>query len=143
MRKIFIDCPEQIPCNPCVHICPVGAITIEGSITNLPKGNKELCTGCGLCVAACPGQACFLVDTEFKEGFASVDFPYEFLPLPTVGMTVKARDNEGQTLTDGTVEAVIQRESSHQTAIIRISVPTKYAYLVRGIKPITDFVKAL
>lgn len=136
MRKIRTDCTEQIPCNPCTHACPTGAIYIGEDITACPTLTPEKCTGCGLCVAACPGQACYLVDDEFAPGRASVDFPYEFLPMPEEGMTVEARDNEGQTVCEGIVEKVILRKNAHRTAIVRISVPLEMADRVRGMRPL-------
>ena len=33
MRKIMVDCPQNIPCNPCTHACPTGAIFIGEDIT--------------------------------------------------------------------------------------------------------------
>ena len=136
MRKVMIDCRERIPCDPCRHACPAHAIVIEGDITNLPHTVPEKCTGCGLCVAACPGQACFLVDEDFSEGRASVDFPYEYLPLPGEGMAVEARDNEGNKVCDAVVEKVILRKSAQNTAVVRVSVPKECAHSVRGMKPL-------
>ena len=141
MRRILIDCKEEIPCDPCCHTCPQGAIVIEGSITNLPETLPERCTGCGLCVTACPGQACFLVDETFAYGRASVDFPYEFLPMPVAGMTVEARDNEGNPVCDAIVVQVFKRKSAQNTAIVRVSVPLEYATCVRGMKPLRGAAK--
>jgi ferredoxin len=109
---------------------------IEGDITNLPQVFPERCTGCGLCVAACPGQACFLVDEYYAEGRASVDFPYEYLPLPEVGMRVTARDNDGCDVCEALVEQVILRKSAQNTAVVRVSVPKEFAFHVRGMKPL-------
>ena len=136
MRRIMTDCPQNIPCNPCTHACPTGAIHIGDDITERPQLTPEKCTGCGLCVAACPGQACFLLDEEFAPGLASVDFPYEYLPMPEEGMIVEARDNEGQKVCDGRVEKVIIRKNAHNTAVVRISVPVEKGRLVRGMRPL-------
>jgi len=136
MRKIRTDCTEEIPCNPCTYACPTGAIHIGEDITSCPVLTPEKCTGCGLCVAACPGQACFLVDDEFAPGLASVDFPYEFLPMPQEGMTVDARDNEGNTVCQARVEKVMLRKNAHKTAIVRISVPVGMADKVCGMRPL-------
>ena len=134
MRRIFIDCSQNIPCDPCEHSCRFGAITIGKNITDLPKVHPELCTGCGKCVAACPGQACFLIDEEFSSAAATIDFPYEYLPLPYTGAEVIACDNEGDEVCKGVVEKVLVIASNNQTPIVRISVPKKAVYRVRGIR---------
>ena len=72
-----VECVQQIPCNPCESACPFHAIHIGEPITNTPKVDKETCIGCGMCVAACPGLAIFLVDKSYSETEATVSFPFE------------------------------------------------------------------
>jgi Fe-S-cluster-containing hydrogenase components 2 len=55
-----IECPEKIPCDPCVTSCKFGAVTKE-KITSLPKVDYSKCTGCTTCVSACPGLAIFVI----------------------------------------------------------------------------------
>ena len=134
MRKVFIDCNERIPCNPCEFTCKFGAILIGPNLTELPQTNSDLCIGCGACVAACPGQACFLIDENVDDGYSTIDFPYEFFPIPVVGEFVTACDNEGIDVCSGQVEYISANASYSLTKVIRIRVPSKYVRLIRGIK---------
>lgn len=81
-----IECTQNIPCNPCQDACRFGCIKVGDQITRLPEVNEEAqCTGCGMCVASCSGQAIFLVDEDVGGGFATVTMPYELLPYPQAG----------------------------------------------------------
>ena len=60
MRKVLIDCTQNIPCNPCVSACAQGAIVIEGGLCETPVVREEKCNGCGACVAACPNASAML-----------------------------------------------------------------------------------
>lgn len=50
-----IECVEEIPCNLCEAACPYGAIEVGEPIINLPTLLEDKCTGCGVCIASCPG----------------------------------------------------------------------------------------
>ncbi|MGQ9680212.1 MAG: 4Fe-4S dicluster domain-containing protein [Candidatus Bathyarchaeia archaeon] len=53
---------------PCVASCPVGALAVdEGTTAVLVDRGK--CTGCGLCIKACPGSIPFL---HPKDGKATI-----------------------------------------------------------------------
>ncbi|MDR3146068.1 MAG: 4Fe-4S dicluster domain-containing protein [Treponema sp.] len=134
MRRVFIDCPEEIPCNPCESACPAGAIRIPGSIIARPVVDLEKCTGCGNCVSACPGQACFLIDPDYAPGEASVDFPYEYVPLPEPGRSVELTDNGGERVCTGRVVGVFSPPRAEKTALVRVSLPVEKAFLARGIR---------
>ena len=59
--------------------------------------------------------------------------PYEFLPLPEKGETVKALDRAGKHVCDGTVIAVDNKASNDRTPVIRVRVPRAELYNVRNI----------
>ena len=88
----IIECVQEIPCNPCVAICPVNSISMK-SINDIPNIDYDKCTGCRRCVGICPGLAIFVVKTIDSK--ALITLPYEFLPVPNVGDIVTAMDRQG------------------------------------------------
>jgi len=129
----IIECLEEIPCNPCQFACPEEAIEIGESLTNLPRFYEDKCTGCGLCIPNCPGQAIFVVDITYSENEAIVQLPYEFLPLPKEGERVDALDRSGQVVGKGKVKKVRNPVSYNNTHVISLIVPKNLAMEVRGI----------
>jgi len=127
----IIECVQEIPCNPCSESCPRGAITIEGSINNIPKIDFDICNGCGICVANCPGLAIFLVDKSYKDKKALVGIPYEFVPLPEKGEEVILLNRAGKACGEGVVEKVRNAKSQDRTAIVFLAVDRKLAMTVR------------
>lgn len=123
----IIECVQEIPCNPCVAICPVGAISMK-DINDLPRVDFNKCTGCKQCVSICPGLAIFVV--KIKDDKAFVTLPYEFLPVPKVGDIVKALDREGKPKGNARVVKVNQKD---KTTVITIEVDKDLAMEVRNI----------
>ena len=128
-----IECAQKIPCNPCEGACPTGAIVVGEPITNLPTLIEDKCIGCGLCIPACPGLAIFVVDMTYSDREATVQLPYEFLPLPKKGETVKALDREGRVVCPARVVKVLNPKRFDHTAVITIAVPKDQAMNVRSI----------
>jgi len=133
-RVAVIECVQPIPCNPCVDICPRQAITIEGNITNPPTIDFELCNGCGLCVANCPGLAIFTIDESRSETEAEVGIPYEFLPLPEPNEIVQAIDRAGIPVCDARVKQVRNPRGYDRTPVITLVVPQPFSMHVRFFK---------
>ena len=123
-----IECVQRIPCDPCVDACPVKAISMN-DINDPPVIDYDRCTGCGTCIAVCPGLAIFLVKIQGDVAFISL--PYEFLPLPEVGEKVEMLDREGKKR--GEAE-VVKVKKIGKTAVITIAADKNLAMVVRNIR---------
>lgn len=132
-RVAVIECVQEIPCNPCEGSCKFGAIHIGAQITDLPRLDAEKCTGCALCVANCPGLAITVVDKSLGD-YATVDFPYEYIPLPSNGDMVTAVNREGEPVCGAEVISVRKLPVYGETTVISIKIPVEFADDVRSIR---------
>jgi Fe-S-cluster-containing hydrogenase component 2 len=128
-----IECDQEIPCNPCEDACPNKSIVVGHPITNLPIMREETCSGCGLCVAGCPGQAIFMVNKVYSEKEDLVGIPYEYIPAPAVGNIVKVANRDGEEIGEGKIIKVIDSVKNYKTKVIFIAVPKGYGDEVRAI----------
>lgn len=124
----ILECVQEIPCNPCVDSCPVGAISMK-DINAPPVNDYEKCIGCAKCVGVCPGLAIFVV--KVKEGKAFVTMQYEFLPIPNVGDKVQALNRKGEKVGIAVVRRVVKQG---KTMVITIEVDEELAMDVRNIR---------
>ena len=124
----ILECIQDIPCNPCVDVCPVNAISMK-DINALPIVDYDKCIGCRKCVGICPGLAIFVVKVENDK--ALITLPYEFLPVPEVGDTVQALDREGNIKDRGLVKRVFKK---NKTKVITVEVSKDLAMEVRNIR---------
>ncbi|MCL2164126.1 MAG: 4Fe-4S binding protein [Oscillospiraceae bacterium] len=131
---VLIECVEDIPCNPCETSCPTGAITVGKPITNLPSVDLDKCKGCGICIAACPGLAIFVLKYDDGDGNATLMFPYEYKNIPKVGSKVNATNRLGETVCVAEVISVIKPGVESKTYVITIKFPKQYVQDVRGIE---------
>ena len=127
-----IECTQNIPCNPCQDACPKKCIKIGANITSLPVVDTESkCVGCGMCVASCSGQAIFLIDEDYEEGYTSITMPYEFLPLPQVGDKGKALSRSGEPVCDAEIISVKSLPAFDKTNLLTMKVPSEYGMKAR------------
>lgn len=119
-----IECTQNIPCNPCQDACKFGCIKVGDNITRLPEVDAaSKCTGCGMCVASCSGQAIFLVNEDDGGGCATVTMPYELLPYPKAGETGTALGRDGQPVCKAEVVGCKVNAAYDRTALLTIRVP--------------------
>ena len=130
---VIVECPQRIPCNPCNTSCPVGAIVEFKDINDVPEIEYAKCTGCALCVAKCPGLACFVADLTFGDGVALMKLPYEMLPVPEKGDSVHCLGRAGDTVCEGRVENVVEPHKD-RTRVVHVSIPADKVNEVRAIK---------
>ena len=138
-RAVFplVRCVQEIPCNPCTQVCPVGSIAIpDGTITSPPVFGGD-CLGCGRCVGICPGLAIVLVEEDHdpRRRTAVVTVPFEFGDdrLPKSGK-VTTTGFEGEPIGAGRVVGVRERADQDRRRLVRLEVPWDDRLLVAGFR---------
>ncbi len=132
----IFHCYQEVPCNPCTSVCPVGAIrTEQDEITGLPYiTDLNACTGCGNCVAVCPGLSMILVDYRDDPRHPLVTLPYEiWRERVEVGQKVPVTDVDGAILGYYPVEKISIRRKYPGTMLVQIKVDKKVAKAAMGI----------
>ena len=129
-------CYQEVPCNPCISACPIGAIHTEDDlITGLPyRDDEEECTGCLNCVAICPGLAITLVDYRNDKEFPTVTLPYEIRQETVAkGQRVAITDKDGAILGHFLVEKVRSRKKYPGTLLVEVKMEKNLANRAAGI----------
>jgi ferredoxin len=75
-----IHCHQEIPCDPCTAVCPLGLIKIPNDdIRGVPifDSADTGCSGCRRCLAVCPGLAITLVDFRKNADSPIISIPLE------------------------------------------------------------------
>lgn len=131
-----IRCVQEIPCNPCVAVCPNKSITIPGNvITGCPVFSGR-CDGCTKCVAVCPGLAITLVkNPEKQDEPAKIIVPFEMLNASVApGNEADCTDMDGNFICKGKIEKVISRKNLDRRLLVQMTVPQDKAVRIAGIR---------
>lgn len=137
----FIDCDQDIPCNPCEKYCPKGAISVGSEINQMPSIDTKICTGCGLCVSNCPGRAIKLVQLNYSNDKARIVIPYEFLPEPEIGVELELLDSLGNSVCYG---VLLKTKNFNNCAQLEILLDKEHAFKVKSLRKQvhSDFLKS-
>ncbi|MCS7240278.1 MAG: FAD-dependent oxidoreductase [Candidatus Bipolaricaulota bacterium] len=132
-----IHCAQEIPCDPCASVCPLGLIQVDPTDIRKPPrfSGARQCSGCGRCVAFCPGLAISLVDFRRDPANPTVSVPWEFGPDKLQpGEKVLGVDWEGKALGEAEVQGMAQVPGADHTWLVRLKVPRDWAVQVAGIR---------
>lgn len=138
--KIYpiVRCVQEIPCNPCIDVCPKKCIEKEkGVLTGLPLFKGDVCSGCNKCILACPGLAIIIVDETYDDECkkALLRIPFEF-PEDQVGIDdeVITVDMVGKRVGLGKVVKIKNTKSQDRCSLLYIEVPFEERLSVAGIR---------
>jgi NADPH-dependent 2,4-dienoyl-CoA reductase/sulfur reductase-like enzyme/Fe-S-cluster-containing hydrogenase component 2/bacterioferritin-associated ferredoxin len=132
----IFHCYQEVPCNPCTSVCPVGAVKTENDeITGLPYMiDLDACTGCASCIAVCPGLSVTMVDFREDPQHPLVTLPYEvWRERVEVGQKVPVTDIDGAILGYYPVEKVRSRRKYPGTLLVRLKLDKAVAKAAVGI----------
>jgi len=132
----IFHCYQEVPCNPCTSVCPVGAVRTQADkITGLPyMVDLDACTGCASCLAVCPGLSVTMVDFRDDSAHPFVTLPYEvWREKVAIGQNVPVTDLDGAILGYFPVEKVTSRRKYPGTLLVRLKVHKDVAKAAVGI----------
>ncbi|HDD36100.1 MAG TPA: 4Fe-4S dicluster domain-containing protein [Archaeoglobus veneficus] len=129
----YIECPQPIPCSPCLEACKYDAIKME-NINDPPKIDYEKCNGCMACIRVCPGLA--IVIMRIKDGKGYLTMPYEFTPWLKKGDKVKLLNRKGEEVGEGKVVWVLPPEKNDRTSLVRVEIDPDLLFEVRAVKKV-------
>ena len=133
-RPVFF-CSEEIPCNPCATVCPLGSIelrSMQGNIMDLPYFAGDRCTGCGACVAICPGLAITLV-RRVADDKAQVVLPWEFNVDSGLEEDMELVDQKGEVLERAPIISK-RKVQKRNTWLLTFEVDVAHAARIAGVR---------
>ncbi|MCG8568569.1 MAG: FAD-dependent oxidoreductase [Spirochaetes bacterium] len=137
-QKVFpvFHCDQEIPCNPCVSVCPRQSIVINpDNMLELPTFLPEKgCIGCLKCVAICPGLALTVVDYRKDAQNPTVTFPFEFGKEEIrCGDEITVTNKDGKYLGKYQVANLKLAPKSEATYLLSIKLPASIALQAAGV----------
>jgi|Deesub1362A_J573_1020465.scaffolds.fasta_scaffold00172_34 Fe-S-cluster-containing hydrogenase component 2 len=128
----YIECPQEIPCSPCLESCKYDAIRMD-NINDPPVVDYEKCTGCMKCIRVCPGLAIFMLRIRDEKGYVTLS--YEFTPWIEKGQEVILLNRKGEEVGKGVVRWVLPPHRNDKTSLVTVEIDKDLLFEVRAIKP--------
>jgi len=132
--RVIVDCPQDIPCNPCEKYCPTKAIIIGKEINQQPDYDPDKCIGCGKCLSVCPGRAILLIQYNYSDSTSKVTLPFEFSPEPKKNDEVELLSKSGELVCKGKVLDTKFFNDKDKCSMVDVEVPKDKAFSIRSIR---------
>jgi len=129
-------CTQEVPCNPCTSVCPVGALRTErDEITGIPyMTDLNKCIGCLSCVGICPGLAATVVDFRRDGENPTVTMAYEVQKARVEeGQLITVTDNDGAVLGLYPVKRLVTNPKFPGTLMVQVQMDKGKALKAAGI----------
>lgn len=130
--KVLVDCPQEIPCDPCVKACSTGAISMDEGMCGKPRITEGQCNGCLSCLEVCPVSCIYLM--EKREGETLMTLALDRLPRLSKGDEVILKDGNGKDLGRGRVIKSRAAQKDKGLRILTLKVPAEVAGSVRTVE---------
>lgn len=137
----ILHCSQEIPCDPCVYLCPLQLIHIDKiDIRQIPffdPGNRT-CSGCAKCVVGCPGLAITLVDYRQNPDLPIITIPVELSKPFKSGETIEAVNTKGDLLGKYPIIDVHAHKKNNHTILLKIQATADIAEKIAGIRTLSS-----
>ncbi|TYB30341.1 MAG: FAD-dependent oxidoreductase [Candidatus Mcinerneyibacterium aminivorans] len=128
-------CSQEIPCNPCISVCPQKGIYIDpDNMMKTPEFiENNYCIGCYRCVAVCPGLAVTLVDYREDNENPIITIAHEYGDDLKAGDTAVLTGKNGKEFGEFEVIDTVTLLHYRNTNLVQFKVPVDIAEDVAGV----------
>ncbi len=141
-RVASIECFEDIPCRACEKACPTSAICVKSQArTENSILNEAACTGCGLCLPACPSKAISMINEVPDRSVGLLTLVARSKKPWKEGEFATLVNRRGENLGTARIQAILSTQSptrnlgqstSHQ--LLQLETPNHLLWDARGVK---------
>ena len=128
-----VECFEEIPCNICHTVCPVNAIE-TGRVPRLkPVLDENKCTGCTLCLNACPSASIAMFQERDEHPLSSLTLSWRGERAWKQGELATLLNRKGETLGSARITGLPEVPAG-EPQLVQLDVPTHLVWEARSLR---------